>query len=114
MQKLSAFYFVNSKKELQYFSAYNDDDELHEALSNMDLGDYDNYNKEEQPTNEEVQDDEFLEKEMLKIEKLLNIDVANFTKDLGGIVFTANFESFAEEDRNIQNNDVKSNVDKDN
>ncbi|CAG8530908.1 10613_t:CDS:2 [Gigaspora margarita] len=99
MQKLSAFYLANSKKELQYFLAYNDDDKLHEALSNMDLGDYDNYDKEEQPNSEE---------------ELLNIDIADFTNNLGEIVFTTNFESFEEENGNIQNNDIKSNVDKDN
>ncbi|CAG8702324.1 10960_t:CDS:2, partial [Gigaspora rosea] len=99
--KLSAFYLANSKKELQYFSAYNDDDELHEALSNMDLGNYDDYDEGEQPTSNEVQDDKFLEEEMLKIEELLNIDVADFMNDL-------------EEDGNIQNNDVESNVDEDN
>ncbi|CAG8795201.1 18448_t:CDS:2, partial [Gigaspora rosea] len=63
---------------------------------------------------DEVQNDEFLEEEMLKIEELLNIDVADFTNDLGEIVFTANFGSFEEEDSNIQNNDVESNVDEDN
>ncbi|CAG8783129.1 15926_t:CDS:2, partial [Gigaspora rosea] len=114
MQKLSAFHLANSKKELQYFLANNDDDELHEALFNMNLGDYDDYDKEEQPTSEEVQDDEFPEEETLKIEELLNIDVADFTNGLGEIVFTANFESFEEEDVNIQNNDVESNVDEGN
>ncbi|CAG8835225.1 13104_t:CDS:1, partial [Gigaspora margarita] len=113
MQKLSAYYLANSKKELQYFSA-NNDDELHEALSNMNLGNYDDYDEEEQPTSEEVQDDEFPEEETLKIEELLNIDVADFTNDLGEIVFTANFESSEEEDVNIQNNDVESNVDEGN
>ncbi|CAG8810448.1 34258_t:CDS:2, partial [Gigaspora margarita] len=76
----------------------NNDDELYKALSNMNLGNYDDYNEEEQPTSEEVQYNEFLEEEMLKIEKLLNINVADFTNGL-------------EEDANIQNNDVKSNVD---
>ncbi|CAG8819424.1 32776_t:CDS:2, partial [Gigaspora margarita] len=94
--------------------AYNDDDELYEALSNMNLGDYNNYDEEEQSTSDKVQDDEFLEEEMLKIKELLNIDIADFMNDLGEIVFTANFESFEEEDGNIQNNDVESNVDENN
>ncbi|CAG8836883.1 10577_t:CDS:2, partial [Gigaspora margarita] len=50
----------------------NNDDELHEALFNIDLGDYDDYDEEEQPI------------------------------------------SFKEENDNIQNNNIKSNVDKDN
>ncbi|CAG8798440.1 3697_t:CDS:1, partial [Gigaspora rosea] len=84
----------------------NDDYELYEALSNMNLGNYDDYDEEEQPTSEEVQDDEFPEEELLKIEELLNIDIAEFTNGLGEIVFTANFESFEEKDINIQNNNI--------
>ncbi|CAG8548676.1 13613_t:CDS:2 [Dentiscutata heterogama] len=70
--------------------------------------------RKKQPTSKEVQDNEFLEEKTLKIKELLNIDVADFTNDLGEIVFTANFESSEEEDSNIQNNDFKSNVNKGN
>ncbi|CAG8853342.1 24523_t:CDS:2, partial [Gigaspora margarita] len=53
MQKLSAFYLANSKKELPYFFA-----------------------------NNKEQDVEFPEEEALNIEELLNLDAADFTNDL--------------------------------
>ncbi|CAG8684990.1 38_t:CDS:2, partial [Scutellospora calospora] len=85
MQKLSAFYLANSKKELPYFSA-----------------------------NNKVQDVEFPEEEVLKIEKLLNLDAADFTNDLGEIVFDTNFESSEEKNVNVQINDAEGNVDEEN
>ncbi|CAG8534270.1 2989_t:CDS:2, partial [Scutellospora calospora] len=113
MQKLSAFYFANSKKELPYFSINNSAEDLYEALSNMNLSDNNDYN-EEQLTSEEVQNVEFLEEEVLKIEELLNLDAADFTNDLDEIVFDTNFESFEEKNINVQINDVKSNIDEEN
>ncbi|CAG8642705.1 4411_t:CDS:2, partial [Racocetra fulgida] len=77
---------------------------IYRALSNMNLDDDNDYEEEKQPTSEEIQDDE--------IEELLNIDVAVFMNSLDEIVFNANFEFSEEEDINIQNNDVESNVDK--
>ncbi|CAG8606591.1 38308_t:CDS:2, partial [Gigaspora margarita] len=62
----------------------------------------------------EVQDNKFLEEKMFKIKKLLNIYIDDFMNDLDKIVFTTNFESSEEEDINIQNNNVKSNVDESN
>ncbi|CAG8530887.1 16689_t:CDS:2, partial [Dentiscutata heterogama] len=53
--------------------------------------DDDNY-EEEEPTSEEVQDVEFSEEESLKIEELLNLDVANFTNDLGEVILDTGFD----------------------
>ncbi|CAG8684885.1 1035_t:CDS:1, partial [Scutellospora calospora] len=113
MQKLSAFYLANLKKELPYFSANNSAEDLYEALSNMNLSNNNDYD-EEQPASEEVQDVEFPEEEVLKIEELLNLDAADFTNDLGEIVFDTNFESSEEENVNVQINDAESNVDEEN
>ncbi|CAG8842081.1 21676_t:CDS:2, partial [Gigaspora margarita] len=70
MQKLSVFYLANSKKELPYFFA-----------------------------NNKEQDMEFPEEKALNIEELLNLDVADFTNNLGEIVFDTSFE-FSEEENN--------------
>ncbi|CAG8439691.1 4848_t:CDS:2 [Scutellospora calospora] len=110
-QKLSAFYLANSKKELPYFSANNSTEDLYEVLSNMNLSDDDDYD-EKQPASEEVQNVKFLEEKVLKIKELLNLDIADFTNNLGEIVFDTNFESFEEENVYVQINDIESNVDK--
>ncbi|CAG8672542.1 15247_t:CDS:2 [Cetraspora pellucida] len=112
MQKLSAFYLANSKKELLYFSVNNSAEDLYEALSNINLSDDDDYNKE-QPTSE-VQDVEFPEEETLNIEELLNLDAADFTNDLDEIVFNNNFKSSEKKHGNVQINNAKNNVDGEN
>ncbi|CAG8579832.1 6193_t:CDS:1, partial [Scutellospora calospora] len=85
---------------------------LYEVLSNINLSDVDDYD-EEQLTSE-VKDVEFLKEEVLNIEELLNLDVADFTNDLGEIVFNNNFESSEEEHSNVQINNTKSNIDEEN
>ncbi|CAG8833041.1 37283_t:CDS:1, partial [Gigaspora margarita] len=61
MQKLSAFYIANSKKELLYFFANNGIENLYEALSNMNLSDNNDDYNEEQPASKNVQDVELPE-----------------------------------------------------
>ncbi|CAG8855862.1 17001_t:CDS:1, partial [Gigaspora margarita] len=72
----------------------------------------DDYDKEH-PASEEEQDVEFLEEEALKIEELLNLDAANFTNNLGKIVFDTSFEFF-EEENNVQINNAEDNIDEEN
>ena len=85
MQKLSAFYLANSKNELPYFSTNKTVENLHEILYNTSL--YDEEDLEEELTNKDTQDIFiFLEKEILKIEKLLNLDTTDFTDSLGEII----------------------------
>ncbi|CAG8493242.1 2328_t:CDS:10 [Dentiscutata heterogama] len=83
--------------------------ENNESPTTCDDDDYD-----EEQTTSEVQDVEFPEEEALNIEELLNLDAADFTNDLGEIVFNTNFESSEEEHGNVQINDAESNVDEEN
>ncbi|CAG8834867.1 26045_t:CDS:2, partial [Gigaspora margarita] len=73
--------------------------DLYEVLFNMNSSDDNNYD-EEQPASEEEQDVEFPEEEVLNIEELLNLDTADFTNDLGEIVFDTSFE-FSKEENNV-------------
>ncbi|CAG8594516.1 23700_t:CDS:2, partial [Gigaspora margarita] len=100
MQKLSAFYYANSKNELPYFSS--NVENLHEALYNMNVYNDDDYNEEpineersinEEPINEEIEDISMPpEENMLQIEELLNLDATDFTDNLGEIIVDTNFE----------------------
>ncbi|CAG8732002.1 24477_t:CDS:2 [Gigaspora margarita] len=94
------FLLANSKKELPYFSVNKGIEDLYEALSNINLSNDDDY-KEEEPTSKEVQEVEFPEEEFLKIEVLLNFDVAEFTNDLDKVILDTRLESSEEEDGNV-------------
>ncbi|CAG8775934.1 2239_t:CDS:1, partial [Gigaspora margarita] len=52
--------------------------------------------------------------ETLKIEELLNLEVADFTNGLSEIIFNTTSESSEEENINVQNNDAENNVDEEN
>ncbi|CAG8818180.1 23228_t:CDS:1, partial [Cetraspora pellucida] len=89
-------------------------EDIYKALSNLNLSkNNDNY-KKRQLSNKKMQNFKFSEKKTLKIEKLLNIDAANFTNSLDKIIFDTNFESSKEENINYQNSNAKNNVDKKN
>ncbi|CAG8500028.1 33711_t:CDS:10 [Gigaspora margarita] len=91
IQKLSAFYLANSKKELPHFSANKGVEDLYEALSNVNL----------------IQDIELLEEELLTVEELLNLDTPDFTNDLGEVILDTGFKSSEKKNGNVQNHNTK-------
>ncbi|CAG8807298.1 9770_t:CDS:1, partial [Racocetra persica] len=90
---------------------------IHEVLSNINFYENNDYDKElidekRSVNDKDIQDNFMLpEKELFKIEELLNLDITDFIDSLGEIIIDTNFE-FLEE--NIgQNNNTKSNNKKD-
>ncbi|CAG8815701.1 30195_t:CDS:2 [Gigaspora margarita] len=91
-----------------------DVEDLYIIFSNINLSKDDYSEEEEQSTNEEVQDVELPEKETFKIEELLNLNSADFTRNLDEMIFDTNLELSEEEDIHNTSNDAENNIDEGN
>src|SRR5256885_8477220 len=82
MQKLSAFYLSNMKKELPYYSIGKSVAELKEIIRDAEIFEDEELLEEDF----EDKDNTFEEEEILEIEKIINLDAEVIVKDLGKII----------------------------
>ena len=82
MQKLSAFYLSNMKKELPYYSIGKSVAELKEIIRDTEIFEDEELLEEDF----EDKDNTFEEEEILEIEKIVNLDAEVIVKDLGKII----------------------------